>query len=134
MPFAINDFTASLGDSARNLIVDYSLENLGSILNDLLVIEEQKYGIHPVSQDAYGTRLKNVIMAATQKTGKQVVVLIDEYDAPMHDSINNKDLQKTIRNVMRDLFKSMSESMPSRFTFLIECASYISIPPKSPYC
>lgn len=89
MPFAINDFTASLGDSARNLIVD---------------------------------------------TGKQVVVLIDEYDAPMHDSINNKDLQKTIRNVMRDLFKSMSESMPSRFTFLIECASYISIPPKSPYC
>lgn len=82
MPFAINDFTASLGDSARNLIVDYSLENLGSILNDLLVIEEQKYGIHPVSQDAYGTRLKNVIMAATQKTGKQMVVLIDEYDAP----------------------------------------------------
>ena len=30
--------------------------------------------------------------------------------------------------VMRDLFKSMSESMPSRFTFLIECASYNSSP------
>ena len=97
----------------------YSLENLHSVLSDILAIEEQKYGVHPTSLDAYGTRLKNIILAATQKTGKQVVVLIDEYDAPMHDSINNKDLQKSLRNIMRDFFSPLKNQEPNlRFVFI----------------
>ena len=97
----------------------YSLENLHSVLNDILAIEEQKYSIHPASLEAYGTRLKNIILAATQKTGKQAVVLIDEYDAPMHDSINDKKLQKSSRDIMRDFFSPLKNQEPNlRFVFI----------------
>ena len=45
------------------------------------------------NSDVYSERLANIIAAACQQTGKQVVVLIDEYDAPMHDSMNDEKLK-----------------------------------------
>ena len=51
----------------------------------------------------YDDRLKNIIHAAYEQTGEKVVILIDEYDAPMLDSINDLDLQDYIRNRVRNL-------------------------------
>ena len=45
-------------------------------------------------------RLQNIIKAAYAHTGREVVVLIDEYDAPMHDSMKSPDLQEQIRNAI----------------------------------
>lgn len=41
---------------------------------------------------SYSDRIKKVIETAKQQTGKNVVVLIDEYDAPMHDSMKKRKL------------------------------------------
>lgn len=97
----------------------YSIENLNSILDNILLPEEQKYGLEATDKLAFGTRLKNIITAAVSQTGRQTVVLIDEYDAPMHDSIDDKQLRKDIRNIMRDFFsplKSLEGSL--RFVFI----------------
>ena len=99
----------------------YSLENTYSILNGILEIEEKKYGlkVNPIDEKSFGARLKNILLAATAQTGKQVVVLIDEYDAPMHDSMKDKDLQNKIRDIMRNFFSPLkSEEDNLHFVFL----------------
>ena len=99
----------------------YSLENTYSILNGILEVEEKKYGlkVNPIDEKSFGGRLKNILLAATAQTGKQVVVLIDEYDAPMHDSVCDEELQKTIRNIMRDFFSPLKQQEGTiRFVFI----------------
>ena len=99
----------------------YSLENTKIILNNILKVEEQKYGIEvPESErEGFGGRFRDILLAATAQTGKQAVVLIDEYDAPMHDSVSDEDLQKTIRNIMRDFFSPLKQQEGNiRFVFI----------------
>lgn len=97
----------------------YSVENLHAILNAILLCEEQKYGLETEDSKAYGTRLKNILTTATEQTGKQVVVLIDEYDAPMHDSMGKDNLQDEIRNIMRDFFSPLKQQESNlRFVFI----------------
>ena len=99
----------------------YSLENAKIILDNILKVEEQKYGIEvPESgREGFGARFRNILLAAKAQTGKQVVVLIDEYDAPMHDSISDEELQKTIRNIMRDFFSPLKQQEGNiRFVFI----------------
>lgn len=46
-------------------------------------------------------------------------MLIDEYDAPMHDSMNDVDLQGQIKNVMRDFFSPLKHQDANlRFVFI----------------
>lgn len=87
----------------------YSIENLHDILNMILLRQEEKYGIENNKSQAYSARLTQILETAIQKTGKQVVVLIDEYDSPMHDSMSDKVLQEKIRNIMRDFFSPLKE-------------------------
>ena len=87
----------------------YSLENLHAILNFILLRQEEVYGLKADKSKAYSARLTAILETAIQRTGKQAVVLIDEYDAPMHDSMSDKTLQDQIRNIMRDFFSTLKE-------------------------
>lgn len=46
---------------------------------------------------------------ASEQIGKQVVVLIDEYDAPLLDSNSDTALQQQLRNEMRKFFSPPQE-------------------------
>lgn len=99
----------------------YQLKNLHAILNGILSNYEDLYHVGTLSEnsDVYSERLANIIAAACQQTGKQVVVLIDEYDAPMHDSMNDEKLQNQIRNVLRDFFSPLKQQDANlRFVFI----------------
>ena len=87
----------------------YSLENLHAILNFILQRQEEVHGLKADKSKAYSARLTAILETAIQRTGKQAVVLIDEYDAPMHDSMSDKTLQDQIRNIMRDFFSPLKE-------------------------
>lgn len=52
-------------------------------------------------------RLKDLIDFAYEKTGKQVVVLIDEYDAPLLDVAHEKEQLDELRNIMRNFFSPL---------------------------
>ena len=87
---------------------------LGYILED----QEKEWGINEPRIGA-NNRLIDLINTAYEKSGKQVVVLIDEYDAPMHDSMKDKDLQDKIRDIMRNFFSPLkSEEDNLHFVFL----------------
>ena len=97
----------------------YSLENLHGVLNMILGICEEQYHIIPTDLRDYSARLNTIIRTAVKQTGQQAVILIDEYDAPMLDSIADKDLQEQIRNIMRDFFSPLKANEGiERFVFL----------------
>ena len=63
--------------------------------------------------------MDTIIQTAASKTGQKVVVLIDEYDAPMLDSNSKPELQEQIRDIMRDFFSPLkAEEGSLRFVFL----------------
>ena len=98
----------------------YEKERVHSTINYILQYEEKKFGITNVQDPTnYDARLSNMIDAAYEQTGEKVVILIDESDAPMLDSINDLELQDYIRERVRNLFSPLKakESL-LRFVFL----------------
>ena len=79
---------------------------------------ENLFGIDTPRQDP-NTRLADLIIKAYQQTGKQVVVLIDEYDAPLLDVVHEDSHLKDLRNVMRNFYSPLKDCEPMlRFVFL----------------
>ena len=89
-------------------------EYLGYLLEDY----EQKYGIEN-HRNGNNNRFNDLIEVVFQKTGKQVVVLIDEYDAPLLDVAHEKEKLDELRNTMRNFYSPLkgNESM-LRFVFM----------------
>lgn len=97
----------------------YDLDSVQSIVGGVLEWYENQYGIPIRREEKLGKRLKDIIYTAYRQTGREVVVLIDEYDAPMLDSITKPELQDQIRERIRDLFSPLkSEAQYLRFVFL----------------
>ena len=84
----------------------------------ILENNEKRFGVTCDSPDP-NVRLANLIQSVYHQTGKQVVVLIDEYDAPLLDVAHDKDSLEVLRNVMRNFYSPLkgSEAM-LRFVFL----------------
>ena len=51
-----------------------------------------------------GKLLTGLVHRAMEKTGKQVVVIIDEYDAPLLDVLHNQSTLDTMRKVMQEFY------------------------------
>ena len=92
----------------------YSLENTYSILNGILEIEEKKYGlkVNSINEKSFGGRLKNILLAAAAQTGKQAVVLIDEYDAPLLDVVHEKENLQPPPSHHAELLQSSEKARP----------------------
>jgi hypothetical protein len=54
-----------------------------------------------------GTKLDGLIRRAHQKTGKQVVVIIDEYDGPLLDVIHDTPLLDSVRREMQEFYQPL---------------------------
>ena len=93
-------------------------EQLEEYLGYLLEDYEQKYGIEN-HRNGNNNRFNDLIEVVYQKTGKQVVVLIDEYDAPLLDVAHEKEKLDVLRNTMRNFYSPLkgNESM-LRFVFM----------------
>ena len=98
----------------------YEKERVHPTINVILEQQEEKFGItEPKDPTNYDARLTRLIKTAYKQTGEKVVVLIDEYDAPMLDSINDPALQDSIRNKIRNLFSPLkAQAQYLRFVFL----------------
>lgn len=93
-------------------------EQLEDYLDYILKEQERKWGITnpPIGAN---NRLIELITTVYEKTGKQVVVLIDEYDAPMLDVAHEKESLDVLRNIMRNFYSPLKMCEPKlRFVFL----------------
>lgn len=93
-------------------------EQLNRYLLDIIEKQEARFDCMSNKIDV-NIRLDDLINAVYQKTGKQVVVLIDEYDAPLLDVAHEKEKLDELRNTMRNFYSPLkgNESM-LRFVFM----------------
>lgn len=93
-------------------------EQLNRYLLFQLADMERTYGLYMDSEDA-NLRLTNLIKCAYKQTGRKVVVLIDEYDAPLLDVVHEDRDLPVLRNVMRNFYSPLKACDPYlRFVFL----------------
>ncbi len=92
---------------------------LHAAIHNMLQRYERLYHVTVDTDTAYGTRLSNIIEAAHAATGQGVVVLIDEYDAPMLDAIDDEVKMEMMRNITRSLYSPLkARAAQLRFVML----------------
>jgi len=77
-------------------------EMLGSFIYNL----ETLYGRNEPS-DSVALRFGALIRSAYLKTGRKVVILIDEYDKPLQDTADNATLQDALRQVLKGFYSNL---------------------------
>ena len=80
--------------------------SLLSILNMHLEMWEADYGDEKKDRSPE-ERFMYVIRRAYDKTGKQVVILVDEYDKPMLQAIDDEELQNEYRNTLKAFYGAL---------------------------
>ena len=93
-------------------------ERLERLLDFMLSDYERTFGLDPTAGDA-NLRLTRLIKCAYEQTGKKVVVLIDEYDAPLLDVVHEKENLGILRNIMRNFYSPLKACDPYlKYVFL----------------
>ena len=93
-------------------------EQLEYFLGDQLAEYENQYGIVQPAKTT-NVRLWHLVKAAYEQTQRQVVVLIDEYDAPLLDVVHEERSLPLLRQVMRNFYSPLKALDPYlRFVFL----------------
>ena len=93
-------------------------EQLERYLINILEENERRFGLSSDHPDP-NVRLKNLIANVHDKTGRKVVVLIDEYDAPLLDVVHEEETLPVLRNVMRNFYSPLKDCDPYlKFVFL----------------
>lgn len=75
----------------------------------ILKQHEEKWGIMTDAPDP-NVRLLNLISQVYKQTGKQVVILIDEYDAPLLDVVHEESQLVALRQILRNFFSPLKDS------------------------
>ena len=93
-------------------------DQLERYLLNILEENEKRFGLSSDISDP-NLRLKNLIINVHDKTGKKVVILIDEYDAPLLDVVHEDKTLPVLRNVMRNFYSPLKDCDPYlEFVFL----------------
>lgn len=67
----------------------------------------------------FSGRFSAVIQSAYEKTGRRVVILIDEYDKPMLQTIGNEELQEQFRQTLTAFYTVLKSADPwTQFVFI----------------
>lgn len=95
-----------------------SRERLENMLEYQLRGWEEIYGTSNIATSV-SSRFTEVIKAAYERTGRGVVVLIDEYDKPLLRSFDNPALQQEFREVLTAFYTVLKSADPwLRFVFI----------------
>ena len=118
-PVLYFDFNSATYESLRNF-----REELGAQLEDY----ETEYNIP--TRGSVASRFKRIVQTAYRLTGKEVVVLVDEYDKPLLNNILRPELQDKIRKDMKSFYgvlKTCDERIKMAFITGVTKFSKVSI-------
>lgn len=91
----------TLDAKSENALINY----LGSVFREY----ECKYDI-PDYGDDVARRFEIIIKRACQLSGRKVVVLVDEYDAPLLNTFDNDNFNESYRDTLRAVFSVLKNS------------------------
>ncbi len=93
-------------------------EQLNRYLLNIIEKQEAKFDCRSSKPDV-NNRFADLMENVHRNTGKKVVILIDEYDAPLLDVVHEEENLGALRNVMRNFYSPLKAAEPYlRFVFL----------------
>ena len=104
-----------------------SPQSLTAILSTRLTRWEETYG-KGEDEQTLSTRFSGIIRRAWEKTGMPVVILIDEYDKPLLQTIGNEALNKEFRMTLKSFYGVLkSADQYLRFVFLTGVTKFAQV-------
>lgn len=82
---------------------------LKEVLDNLLGKWEREYGVETIASNP-SQRFQNIIETAHKRTGRKVVILVDEYDKPLVGNLNKKELFEHYRTQLASLYSNFKSS------------------------
>ena len=99
---------------AKHMPVKGVREELSRLLDDI----ESIWGTNP-RETTPGMRFAGLVNRAFEQTGRQVAVIIDEYDAPLLDVLHEDESLKDMREVMQEFYQRLKMLEPKiKFCFI----------------
>ena len=83
--------------------------SIEAVLDGMLCDWEEKYG-NQYRERTLGDRFQKLLELAMKKTGRRCVVLVDEYEKPLLDTIGNPKLQNHIKEVFKGFFSRLKKA------------------------
>jgi len=107
---------------------NYSKENAIELhLDNTLAAWESIYGTRPTEKTP-SARFQGIIERTHEQTGKQVVILIDEYDKPLTETLNNENLNENFRRELKSFYSVLkSADTHIRFAMLTGVTKFSKI-------
>jgi hypothetical protein len=100
---------------------------LDATLHQQLTCHEDRFGITARFPDAR-SRFLELIRLAREKAGQRVVVLVDEYDKPILDRIEQPDVALEIREGLKDFYSVIKDSDAHiKFAFLTGVSKFSKV-------
>lgn len=84
-----------------------SKHDVRSRLNATMAEYEEQYGIGVENTENIGLRFERLIKEVHEKYGLKVVVLVDEYDKPLLETVDNPELQKLYMADLRSFYSNL---------------------------
>ena len=104
-----------------------SVIDLGQSLHQQLTTLEDRFGRTARFPDVR-SRFKDLLAHTVQRTGQRVVVLVDEYDKPILDCIEDKDTARQMREVLKDFYAVLKDADEHlKFVFLTGVSKFSKV-------
>ena len=104
-----------------------SVKDLNESLHQQLTSLERQYQLQSQYPD-YRSRFKELITQVAQSTGQRVVILVDEYDKPILDRIEDPAIALQIREALKDLYSVIKDTDAHvKFVFLTGVSKFSKV-------
>ena len=104
-----------------------SVQDLQQSIHEQLCSLEEKFALEAEYPDAR-SRFKRLIFRLAESTGQRVVILVDEYDKPILDRIEDSAIALQIREVLKDLYSVIKDSDAYiKFAFLTGVSKFSKV-------
>ena len=104
-----------------------SVADLQQSLHQQLTTMERRHQL-PAEFPDIRSRFKDLIGRLAELTGQRVVILVDEYDKPILDRIEEPDIARQIREVLKDLYSVIKDSDAYiKFAFLTGVSKFSKV-------
>ena len=102
-------------------------QDLARLLHQQLEDHERQFDL-PARYPDNRSRFGDLILRLHQKTGQKVVVLVDEYDKPILDKIENTSIAQAMREDLKDLYSVIKgQDAHIRFVFLTGVSKFSKV-------
>jgi len=102
-------------------------EELGPRIDDLLAVCAEQHGI-TLTQHSRSGRFEELIRLLHARSGERVVVLIDEYDKPILDNIDQPETARAMREGLKNLYSVLKDADAHlKFVFLTGVSKFSKV-------